>query len=137
MNIVDYARKYLGVKFQHQGRSPTGCDCLGLVILAATEAGLNCSGDQPTYSHRLDKDTLLNGILKHCDPIDKPEPGCLAVFELSTGQQHVAIVTSIDPVYIIHAYAPIRKVCEHGLPEDDGQMYINKKTLIGYYQWRS
>jgi|CXWL01.1.fsa_nt_gi hypothetical protein len=136
MNIVEAARKYLGVKFQHQGRTDRGCDCLGLVVMAATDCGIVCN-DRTDYSHRLDKDTLINGILEHCYPIDHPEVGCLAVFELSTSQQHVAIVTSVDPLYIIHAYAPIRKVCEHGLPDDDGQMYVNKNTLIGYYQWLS
>jgi hypothetical protein len=136
MNIVDAARKYLGVKFQHQGRTARGLDCLGLIVAAARDCGIVCN-DRTDYSHRLDKDTLLNGILAHCYKVDNPVVGCIALFELKPSmQQHCAIVTSIDPVYIIHAYAPIKMVVEHNLPDGEGEMYVNKQTLIGYYQWR-
>lgn len=136
MNIVDSARKYLGVKFQHQGRTDRGLDCLGLIVRAATDCGIICN-DRTDYSHRLVRNTLLNGILQHCDPITEPVVGCIALFELDTLQQHCALVTSVDPIYVIHAYAPIKMVVEHNLPDDEGEMYINKNTLIGYYQWRS
>jgi len=134
-DIVNAARKYLGVKFQHQGRTKRGLDCLGLVVLAATDCGIVCN-DRTDYSHRLDKNTLLNGVLNHCYKIDAPEFGCVALFELSPSmQQHCAIVTSVDPLYIIHAYAPIKMVVEHNLPDGEGEMYVNRQTLIGYYQW--
>jgi hypothetical protein len=137
MNIVEAARKYLGVKFQHQGRTDRGLDCIGLVVRAASDCGIVCK-DHTDYSHRLDKNTLRDEILLHCTKIDLPEVGCIALFELNpTLQQHCGIITSIDPLYIIHAYAPIKMVIEHNLPEDEAELYINKKSLIGYYQWRN
>lgn len=39
-NIVDAARRFLGAPFLHQGRTPNGIDCIGLLVVAARGAGI-------------------------------------------------------------------------------------------------
>jgi len=39
-DVVAQARKYMGVRWAHQGRSPAGMDCAGLVIRVAQDLGL-------------------------------------------------------------------------------------------------
>jgi hypothetical protein len=134
-NLAASAREYLGVPFLHQGRSRRGVDCVGLIILAARDLGYD-TRDRTDYHVRLIENQLLNGVLDHCDPIQAPAIGCIALFELPNHQQHIAIVTNLDPVYIIHAYAPVKKVCEHNLPPPESGMYVNTQNLLGYYQWR-
>lgn len=136
-DLVEAARKYIGVKFQHQGRTRRGCDCLGLVVMSMRDIGM-APNDRTDYNHKLVENELLNGVLEHCKQNELPEVGCLALFELEeTHQQHVAIVTAINPVYIIHAYAPVKAVCEHRLPGlDENGIYVGEKNLKGYFIWR-
>lgn len=134
--IIEAARAYLGVPFRHQGRTRRGVDCVGLVVLAATDAGFTIA-DRTDYSHRLTDNELLNGILSHCDSVTSPQPGDIALFQLPNHQQHCAVVTAIDPVYILHAYAPLRKVVEHRLAKGANDSYINQITLTGYYRLKA
>ena len=39
IEIVEYARTWLGTKWRHQGRSKQGIDCIGLIIRTAEEFG--------------------------------------------------------------------------------------------------
>jgi len=134
--IIEAARAYLGVPFRHQGRTRRGVDCVGLVVLAATDAGYAIA-DSTDYSHRLTDNELLNGILSHCDSVTSPQPGDIALFQLPNDQQHCAVVTAIDPVYILHAYAPLRKVVEHRMPQGGIDLYVNRTTLHGYYRLKA
>jgi hypothetical protein len=133
--MIEAARAYLGVPFLHQGRSRRGVDCVGLVILAARDCGIKVQ-DSQGYNVRFEKDQLLNAVMAHCNPISDPTLGCLALFDLPNRQQHLGIVTNLDPIYIIHSYYPVRKVCEHNLPPPESGMYVNTDTLKGYYQWQ-
>jgi cell wall-associated NlpC family hydrolase len=38
--IVEEARKYLGVRFRHQGRTVAGIDCAGLILNVGNDLGL-------------------------------------------------------------------------------------------------
>jgi len=49
--IVEEARKYLGVRWKHQGRSLNGVDCLGLVARVYGDLGLiDVSKDRHNYA---------------------------------------------------------------------------------------
>lgn len=49
--IVEEAKKYLGVKWQHQGRTTYGIDCAGLIILVGHKLNL-LSYDTKEYGRR-------------------------------------------------------------------------------------
>ncbi|MEM6832526.1 MAG: NlpC/P60 family protein [Pseudomonadota bacterium] len=110
--MIAAARACLGTRFRHQGRQRRhGLDCLGLVVVAARAAGIalidsRCYSRQPSPSD-FQYYVLANRLVK----ANKPAPGTVGVFDFGSGPQHVALFT---PSGMIHAYAPSRKVVEHG-----------------------
>ena len=131
--VVNSARSWLGTKFCHQGRikktlSHTGAvDCLGLLIGVAQEEKLTCKNgvllekfDEKDYplitktdylSKTLDK-LLIQKNLKDLDIAD------LILFKFNDCPDHLAIVTTLNPTRIIHAYIQARKVSEHYLSDN-------------------
>ena len=56
-NIVEEARKYLGVRYRHQGRNMHGLDCAGLIIVVGNKLGL-MDYDITNYPRRSSGDTF-------------------------------------------------------------------------------
>lgn len=126
-DIVAAARGWLGTRFHHQGRIKKtechkgGVDCLGLLVGVAAELSLHDKAGNPLskadeihYSHYPDTQRLrqkLDYVLTTI-PIEGMAPGDVALFNIDSSPQHLAIVTDIG---IIHAYAPARAVVEHAL----------------------
>ncbi|MFQ3664940.1 MAG: hypothetical protein SNJ79_02730 [Sphingomonadaceae bacterium] len=52
--IADAAMTYVGTPFRLQGRSRSGLDCIGLIVLSLKDAGL-LPGDYVQYGLRADK----------------------------------------------------------------------------------
>jgi cell wall-associated NlpC family hydrolase len=120
--VVDAARAYLGVPYDHQGRSRFGIDCCGLVVLAARGCGIEVE-DARGYSRVPDGKTFLGHIEKQMlrIPLSELRPGDVLAFTFLRDPQHAAIVTQTAPVLkIIHAHMRVRKVVEHAL--DDAWM---------------
>lgn len=113
MEIVDKAREYLGVRWQHQGRTQNGLDCIGLVVRVAHDLDL-FRADASNYDRRSpDGVALMRGLQENLDQHDQPWlPGDVLLMRFSLIPQHVALVTDLG---IIHAYARIGKVVEHSL----------------------
>lgn len=61
--MVAAARGMIGRRWRHQGRSETGVDCVGLVLLSARAAGFTVD-DVTGYSRR----ALGAGFLEHFQP---------------------------------------------------------------------
>lgn len=110
--LVDAARQSLGTRFRHQGRSAKhGVDCVGLIIVAARSLGYNLQdtlvyGRQPQpadFYHYITCNALVE--------VQAASPGDVGLFDFGAGPQHAALFT---PKGMIHAYAPARKVIEHG-----------------------
>lgn len=125
-DIVSEARKNLGVRWHHQGRSRAGIDCIGLVIKVAHALGLS-TFDIIDYSRQPDPTMLRALMAEHMTPVDAPQLGDVLLMRFETEPQHVAIVTDIG---MIHAYAQARRVVEHRL---DSQW---RSRVLGYYQYK-
>lgn len=112
-DVIEAARKYLGVPFKHQGRSPLGLDCVGLVILVCRTLGLRPGRPAPQDYGRMPTAALLAQVRKHCIELEAPEPGCMILirFPRELLCQHAALCTGQN---LIHAYSTSRKVVEHG-----------------------
>jgi len=121
--LVAEARQFLGTPFRHQGRVPgEALDCAGLVVLAATHAGLTVI-DRSGYSREPDGHTLE----QYAD--EQPcllriaagdiEPGDLIMLRIKRDPQHLAIVGSsmVEPnrLTMIHCCAASGRVVEHDL----------------------
>lgn len=99
--IADTAKKYLGVPFIHQGRSPEGMDCVGLLVQVANDLGFEAH-DFTAYSLRPQAKQLMKLIGKSCDRVGGvPEPGDILVFALlgPNWPQHAAIKTEAGMIH--------------------------------------
>lgn len=116
-DFVAAARSMLGLRFHHQGRSEQfGVDCAGLAVCAARKCGFEAI-DFTNYKRTPNSSDFLATIRKNCVLVKAGEerPGDLWIFEFANNPQHLAIQTESNPVRIIHAYAPLRKVVEHDI----------------------
>ena len=110
-DIITEARKYLGVRWQHQGRNMAGIDCIGLVFAVAHALKLT-TFHTANYGRIPDGTLLRQGLEQHLVQVDQPVPGCVLLMCFDNFPQHLAIQSDIG---IIHAYAQARKVVEHRL----------------------
>lgn len=113
-DILIAARRWLNVPWKHQGRSRSGIDCLGLVVLVAKELGI-ADTDEKTYSRRPDGKELLNRFREEMNeiPLTEIRPGDVLMFADNAYPCHVAFVSEKHgEIYIIHAHATRRKVLE-------------------------
>ena len=117
--FVAAARSYVGVPWRHLGRSRTGLDCIGLVLLAAREVSVDLPDPAP-YAREPQGTRLLEGILAHATRVAEASPGDVLLFRLGLYGGHVGIA-SVHPAWgvpaCLHAYAPRRQVVEQ--PMDD------------------
>lgn len=107
-DIVTAARRWIGVRWQHQGRSRDGIDCAGLVIVVAHELGLT-EFDTTDYARQATDETMLAICREHMAPVarDDLQPGDVLVLGFEN-QRHMAIVGDYPypgELSIIHAYA--------------------------------
>lgn len=117
--LVEEARKLCGTPWRHQGRSRYGLDCIGLVWLAAKNAGgdvFSVAGvrDRRNYTREPSAE-MAKTIEATCERIEIPVAGCLLLFKFPRDPwpRHVAIYT--DAGTMIHAECRTRKqVIEHG-----------------------
>lgn len=59
------ARSYVGVPFRDKGRSLEGLDCIGLLVCAAKDCGVEVETPVPTYPSRPTVDLLTKQLKKH------------------------------------------------------------------------
>ena len=120
--VVDAARGYIGTPYHQNGMlKGVGVDCATLLALAFKEAGVrlpeitnyssqwHLHSDDPLY----EKAILANG----CRQVDAPDIGDIALYFQGRQFAHGAIISAREPLTIINAYAPARRVIEG--PETD------------------
>lgn len=116
IKFLEAARKYIGVKWVHQGRSSAGMDCLGLIVMAARDIGYKAKEDFTTYGRRPDTNYMLSVLDGYFDRVDaeKASPGDILVFRIppSLSPQHLGIKSDIG---ILHSTFTERKCVEHSL----------------------
>jgi cell wall-associated NlpC family hydrolase len=122
-DVVAEARTWLGTRWMHQGRKKgVGVDCIGLVGGVALALGLTgaqewaADAELHAYGRTPMPPQLLGGCDRFMDRIKITDaaPGDVLVMAFGIAPQHFAIVSRIDPMYLIHAYAQVRKVVENG-----------------------
>ncbi len=125
--IVAEARSWIGTRFHHQARiKGVGVDCINLIIGVGMALDLGESkfnwDDHPEY-HGYGKSPngtlLIEGCERFMKRIDRRDakPGDILIMKFVEEPQHFVMVTEVDPTYIVHAYAQMRKVVEHRYDE--------------------
>lgn len=130
-DIVTEARKWLDVKWQHQGRSKSGVDCAGLCVVTARGLGLEVQ-DTTNYQRRTHGTEFLEYFRSNL--VERPyvEMQCGDVIVLTEPSYpcHCGIVTERHgELYFIHAYAKRRKVVEERISEDW------RKRIVGVFSF--
>lgn len=119
--LYEAARRYLDVPFMHQGRNPArGIDCIGLLRLAAKDAGLDLAAhDRRDYG--IDP---AHGLLQHHlqaafgAPLAAPtiQPDDIVAMRYEGPVRHVGIIGEREgALSLIHTDAKHGKVVEHVL----------------------
>ncbi len=110
--IVEEARKYLGVRFRHQGRNVAGIDCAGLILNVGNDLGL-IHYQETGYARRPNSYAMLNSLNQNLQIVEgEPQAGDIMLFSYVGRPQHLGIRTDRG---MIHAFANARKVVEHEL----------------------
>lgn len=115
--VVQEARKWLGTPFRHRGRiKGAGVDCIGLAVGVARALGLPVI-DRLDYPRRPEAERLRAGLAAQLEQVPQhARPGDLLRLAVNGKATHVAILSQLPDGRpgLIHAYAPCRKVVEHG-----------------------
>lgn len=113
-SIVAKAREYIDTPFHHQGRvKAVGIDCVGLVIGVAHELGLS-DFDVTGYSRQPDPiqfRAIMRAQLTERTFAQRQAGDVLSFAFIA--EQHVGIVTSIEPLTIVHCWAKVGRCVEH------------------------
>lgn len=118
-DIVIEARRWVGVPWRHQGRSQSGIDCAGLVVMVAHDLGLS-EFDTTNYGRLPEGDRLLQ--ICQDNLVQQPKtplmPGQVVAMRFDGNTQHLGIIGTYPvegEVSLIHSYANARKCTEHRL----------------------
>lgn len=119
--FVEAARGWVDVPYKHLGRDRYGIDCVGVLIKSAHETGFS-TYDTKNYSRQPSPREFLRELKGHLDRIQKRDAGHgdVVVFQEPSHPCHVGIldVEKDGTVYVIHAYAPARKVVREAMTQD-------------------
>ncbi len=111
-DFIQAARSYLTLPWLHQGRNRAGVDCVGLIIAAAADIGIEI-GDSLGYRRTPDPERFVEHIKSVTDPATGSAPGVVALFRERQQPCHAGIFAEREGVLtLIHSYAPIGKVME-------------------------
>jgi cell wall-associated NlpC family hydrolase len=120
--VIDAARAWVGTPYHHRAcLQGVGVDCLMLLLAVYQPAGLLPQGvavpdyPQDIMLHR-DDPAYLNGVLDHCEEVETPQPGDIALWKFGRCFSHGGIV--VDWPTIIHAYKPFGSVVEMSTTDD-------------------
>lgn len=116
--LIESARDLKGVPWRHRGRTRLGLDCIGMVICAMRQCGiepLKQLGLRDVPYGRQASPELIQAIEAHLEPAPGRIPGALGLFRFYGEQwpRHVGLITENGNV--IHCNAKHGGVMEHGL----------------------
>lgn len=120
--VVDEARAWLGTPWAHQAsRKGLATDCIGLVVGVARALGIreateyDAAIDLRGYGRQPDPIALLAATDKYLQRIDVAEArvGDIYLLRFERDPMHFAILSRLDPPYIIHAVELRGGVVEH------------------------
>lgn len=130
--IVSEARRWIGTRYRHKGRSATGLDCVGLLVVVARALGVPHDDDQH-YIDWPDPQRRLIAVLDCYMDVASPLsawPGSIGLFTQDRLPGHCGIfATAHGAPHVIHAHIRRRGVVEEPYPT--GEM-----RLVRRYQLR-
>jgi cell wall-associated NlpC family hydrolase len=114
--IIETARGFLNTPFKHQGRNEAGIDCAGLIINVGQALGyIHEDYRYENYGRIPHKGKLEQNVDANLEKIELSDiqPGDIFLMTFNRYPQHLALVTSLSPLQIIHSYSGAGAVVEH------------------------
>ena len=133
--VVAEVRKWLWTPYHNCADVlGAGVDCGLLIVRAFVDSGLVEPFDPRPYTqdwhlHRSDE-KYLGFVGDHCAIVAKPKPGDVAVFRYGRCYSHGAIITSVDPISMVHAFQPAGFVIEEELARNQQLSEPSQKILF-------
>jgi len=118
--VVAAAREWVGTPYHHMADvKGVGCDCAMLLARVYIDLGLVEPFDPRPYPrdwcvHR-GEERYLKLLLARAREVAAPEAADVMLFRYGRCYSHGAIVTRLEPLTIVHAFAPARCVVEEEL----------------------
>lgn len=129
--IVDEARKWIDTRWVHQGRSPAGIDCAGLLVCVLSDLGLPVE-DMAGYRRSPEGFRFREHIFNQTEYAAEPAPGHIALFRESRLPTHTGFFGERDgKLTLIHAYAPVGKVIEEVFDHDWPKLLVAVRRVVG------
>lgn len=139
LDILLEAREWIGTPWHHAASCKgVGTDCIGLIVGIARACGIAEAREYATaseyrgYGRDPNPALLIAGCERWLAPIatDDAAPADILIMRFTDEPQHFALVSALDPMYIIHAYAQARKVVENRV--DD----LWRSRIVRAYRFR-
>ena len=125
-DIVLEARRWIGTRYKHQGRSLAGVDCAGLIIKVAHNLNLS-THDEANYGRNPNGYAMMRSLEGHAVKVKRqPMAGDILLFSFQGFPRHLGIRSDTG---MIHSFATARKVVEHAY--DD----LWKSRLVAVYEY--
>jgi len=120
--VVDAARSFIDVPYQHQGRSKRGVDCSGLIYLVCKKLEIPMRDTPVAYSSQPQGWQLIKPCEEQCwKPEDQRTliPGDIVVFWGPNPKepQHFGIIApghGVGGISLVHSFSKYGRVLEHG-----------------------
>jgi cell wall-associated NlpC family hydrolase len=124
--MVGRARAEIGTPWVHQAYLlGVGVDCIGLIGALGLNFGIDGSDrwrDTPewhNYSRPPNPKLLLRGCAEFLDRIEVEDarPADILLMEFDGEPMHVAMISALEPMYVVHALSRLGRVAEHRLDD--------------------
>ena len=115
--VVGAARSWIGTPYHNCADiKHVGVDCGMLLVRIFVDTGLCPPFDPRPYAvdwhlHR-SEERYLGFVIDRAREVALPQPGDVMILRYGRCYSHGGIVTSSDPLAIVHAYYPARQVIE-------------------------
>jgi cell wall-associated NlpC family hydrolase len=115
--VVAEARSWIGTPYHHAADIKNhGVDCAMLLVRVYADTALIENFDPRPYTrdwflHR-SEERYLGFLFDRAHEVREPGLGDTVVFKIGRCFAHAGIVSRVDPLTIIHAFAPLRCVVE-------------------------
>lgn len=129
--VIEEARKWIGTRWVHQGRSSAGVDCAGLLICVLSDLGLPVE-DMQGYRRSPDGLLFREHIFRQTTPEIEPAFGSIGLFRESRLPTHTGFFGEQDgKLTLIHAYATAGKVIEEVYDHEWPGLLVGVRGIIG------
>jgi cell wall-associated NlpC family hydrolase len=115
--VVDEARTWLGTPYHHAADvKGHGVDCAMILVRVYCDLAIVEKFDPRPYTRdwflHKSEERYLGHLFDRSTEVREPGLGDIIVFRMGRCYAHAGIVSQLDPVSIIHAFAPARRVIE-------------------------